>query len=165
MRPHFAISARLVSAILQVRASRAVTPFLMVFATCQVLFRNRKDCARLDFDVLHGAGAARNVRKLGVVASRRQIADLQPFIEVDTAVLIVLTLVRTPVRSACRGEIKFRNCILGQIPESRWTLFCGGFGGSCYCEHGESHLECSFRRHFLTARLPRLSFADITATT
>jgi len=124
----------------------------MVLATCQILFRNREDCARLDFDVLHFAGAARSVRKLGVVASWRQITDLQPFIEVDTAVLIVLALVRAPVRSACRGEIKFRNCTLGQIPESRWALFCAGFGGSRYCEHGESHLECCFRRHFRTAR-------------
>jgi hypothetical protein len=81
----------------------------------------------LDCYVLHGARSARRVYELRIIYPRRQITDGQPFIEIDTAILVILTLVRTPIRCSGRGQIELRNRIFGQIPESCRSMLRDGF--------------------------------------
>ena len=101
-----------------------------VLAGCQILFLDREDCARFDCYVLHGAAAARRVCELRIIHPRRHIMDHQPFIEIDTAILVILTLVRTPIRCSGRGQIELRNRIFGQIPESCRSMLRDGFANA-----------------------------------
>jgi hypothetical protein len=95
-----------------------------------MLFLDREDRARFDFYVLHLAGAARRVCELRVIYPRRHTTDGQPLIEIDAAVLVILTLVRTPIRCSGRGQIELQNRIFGQIPESCRSLLRDGFANA-----------------------------------
>ena len=103
---------------------------LAILAGCQILFLDREDCARFDCYVLHGAAAARHVCELRIIYPRRHITDDQPFIEIDTAILVILTLVRTPIRCSGRGQIELRNRVFGQIPESCRSMLRDGFANA-----------------------------------
>src|SRR5262249_5369132 len=67
---------------------------------------------------------------LPIIYPRRHITDDQPFIEIDTAILVILTLVRTPIRCSGRGQIELRNRVFGQIPESCRSMLRDGFANA-----------------------------------
>jgi chloramphenicol 3-O-phosphotransferase len=85
----------------------------------QVPLLDPEDRACHDFDIVNSASPSGNVGEFDVINPRRHIGDAQMLIRVDRAILVVLTLVGTPVRRARRRQIKFRDRIPGHIQKLR----------------------------------------------
>ena len=82
-------------------------------AGLQVPLLDPEDRACLDFDIADDAGPAGNVDEFGVISAGWHVGDAQTLVGVDGAVPVVLALVGTPIRAACRSQIKFRDRTLG----------------------------------------------------
>src|SRR5579863_5619149 len=72
----------------------------LAFARLQVLLLDREDRAHLDLDVPNRADAPGQVGEFGVIRSGRNVGDAQALVVVNRAILVVLALIRTPIRGA-----------------------------------------------------------------
>ena len=80
------------------------------------------DRENLTFDDLDGFGeadAAILVGQARIIGSARHILDRQALVVVDGIVLIVLALVRPPIRGAGGRELEFDDRVAGDVPEFR----------------------------------------------
>jgi hypothetical protein len=69
----------------------------------QVFLLYGKDRAGFNLDIAYGALAPGDVGEFGVVSSGHYADNTQALIRIDAAVLVVLALVRAPIRCASGG--------------------------------------------------------------
>jgi hypothetical protein len=99
-----------------------VSEAMSALAGFQLFFLDREDRPRLNPNTANNADPPGNIGEFHVVAPRRHIADAQPLIRFNGAILVVLALIRTPVRGARRGKVEFRNGVPSQVLKSGRTV-------------------------------------------
>src|SRR4051794_25449976 len=98
-------------------ASHGRLPIL--FAGRQFLLLDREDGSSLHLDPTNNADTAADVFEPGVVGAGPHAGDPQTLIRIDGAILVVLALVRAPVRGAGGRQGEFGNRMPREIPKAR----------------------------------------------
>src|SRR3981081_4746464 len=93
-------------------------PRALLAAVLQILVRDREHRICLDLDVPHQALPLVAIADLGVVESRFDARNTQPFVMINFLVLVVQSLVRSPGVLGDRRKLKTGNSRGGQVPES-----------------------------------------------